>query len=163
MQYEDEELQAVALSLMPVEEMEADAAETARLSTQLGDDVPTAMQDALVQELLAWFKTFFTWVGLGLKEYSMFSSHFESCTTLVVLLLSRLACNKAGGSIISKPTVQFGCSLETSGCSHLQTAQLCIHCAMFSSAPNLCLSFCFRLSEQNISKMLEWWHWQRTR
>ena len=63
-QYEDEELQALALSLMPVEEMEEDAAETARLSTQLGDDVPTAMQDALVQELLAWFKTFFTWVGL---------------------------------------------------------------------------------------------------
>ncbi len=61
-QYEEEELQALALSVMPVEEMEAGAQETARLSAELGDETVVAVQDALVQELLAWFKTFFTWV-----------------------------------------------------------------------------------------------------
>ena len=64
MQYEDEGLQALALSLMPLEEMQAEADDTASLSTQLGDGPEVAVQDALVQELLAWFKNFFTWVRL---------------------------------------------------------------------------------------------------
>ncbi|KAK9863780.1 hypothetical protein WJX84_004037 [Apatococcus fuscideae] len=63
MQYEDEGLQALALSLMPLDEMQAEADDTASLSTQLGDGPEVAVQDALVQELLAWFKNFFTWVN----------------------------------------------------------------------------------------------------
>ena len=65
LQYEDEVLQAVALSLMPVDEMEAEAEDAASLSRELGEGRGVAAQDALVQELLAWFKAFFTWVCLA--------------------------------------------------------------------------------------------------
>ena len=62
LQYEDEVAQAFALSLMPVKQMEAEAEDAASLSLQLGEERGVAVQDALVQELLAWFKSFFTWV-----------------------------------------------------------------------------------------------------
>lgn len=45
--------------------MEAEAEDAASLSVELGEERSVAAQDALVQELLAWFKAFFTWVCLA--------------------------------------------------------------------------------------------------
>lgn len=51
--------------MMPVDEMETEAEDAARLSRELGEGRGVAAQDALVQELLAWFKSFFTWVRIA--------------------------------------------------------------------------------------------------
>lgn len=49
---------------MPLERMRAAAADAASLSLQMREDLPLAAGDALVLEMLAWFKTeFFTWVS----------------------------------------------------------------------------------------------------
>lgn len=75
LQAEDPLLQALAMSLMPLDEMQAAAADTARLQQELCDDSDEgppagpvlAEQDYLVQQLLTWFKTnFFSWVSAAL-------------------------------------------------------------------------------------------------
>ncbi len=62
MQYEDELLQSLALSVLPLDTLEAEAAETAAASVALGEHPPLAPADALALLLLEWFKRFFTWV-----------------------------------------------------------------------------------------------------
>lgn len=62
MQYEDELLQSLALSVLPLDALEAEAAETAAASAALGEHPPLAPADALALLLLEWFKRFFTWV-----------------------------------------------------------------------------------------------------
>ena len=61
-QYEDELLQSLALSVLPLDALEAEAAETAAASASLGERPPLAPADALALLLLEWFKRFFTWV-----------------------------------------------------------------------------------------------------
>lgn len=62
--YEDEMAQALALSVLPADELHAAAAEAAELSRAMGDPEPLAQQDALAQELLLFFKQrFFSWVN----------------------------------------------------------------------------------------------------
>lgn len=64
--YEDELAQAIALSVMPLEEMRGAAEDQAALSAAMGEAPPLALEDALAQELLAWFKTsFFSWVSVA--------------------------------------------------------------------------------------------------
>lgn len=49
---------------MPLARMRSAAADAADLSRQMGELPLLAEDDALVQEMLAWFKTeFFSWVG----------------------------------------------------------------------------------------------------
>ena len=65
-QYEDPVAQALAMSLMPLDELEAQASEAMDVSTSMGEQPPLAREDALAQGLLDWFKgQFFTWVGIG--------------------------------------------------------------------------------------------------
>ena len=61
-QCEDELLQALALSVMPLEELHAEAASELALNAGLGQALALAHEDLLVQKLLAWFKQcFFRW------------------------------------------------------------------------------------------------------
>lgn len=61
--YEDELAQAVALSVMDLDSMQARAADAAALDAMLADGPPLSMDDALAEELLSWFKLdFFSWV-----------------------------------------------------------------------------------------------------
>lgn len=62
--YEDELAQAMALSVMPLEGLQAAAAEAAALSRAMGEQPALDEQEALAQELLRWFKQdFFSWVN----------------------------------------------------------------------------------------------------
>ena len=62
-QYEDELLQSLALSVIPLDALEAEAAELAGASVALGEEPALAPADALALLLLEWFKLrFFTWV-----------------------------------------------------------------------------------------------------
>ncbi|KAK9846350.1 hypothetical protein WJX81_002052 [Elliptochloris bilobata] len=60
--YEDELLQSLALSVIPLDLLEQEAAETAASSSALGEEPPLSPADALALLLLEWFKRFFTWV-----------------------------------------------------------------------------------------------------
>lgn len=63
MQYEDEVAQALALSVLPLDELHVEAADQAQLCTELGIDTCTDQQAAFGQALLDWFKSkFFSWV-----------------------------------------------------------------------------------------------------
>ena len=63
MQYEDELAQCMALSVMPVEEIQAEAADQAQLGTELGISTCTDEQAGTAQALLDWFKLrFMSWV-----------------------------------------------------------------------------------------------------
>lgn len=63
LQCEDEMVQAMALSVMPIEELQAEAAEAVEVSSAMGEDPVVATQDALAEALLSWFKLhFFSWV-----------------------------------------------------------------------------------------------------
>eukprot|EP00887_Chlorella_sp_A99_P007028 scaffold2.g7028.t1 len=62
--YEDELAQAMALSVLPVDELRVAAAEAADLSRAMGDAPPLAEEDALAEGLLHFFKgSFFSWVN----------------------------------------------------------------------------------------------------
>ena len=62
-QYEDELAQAQALSVLPLDELQAEATDQAQLCAELGIDTCTDQQAAFGQALLDWFKSrFFTWV-----------------------------------------------------------------------------------------------------
>lgn len=65
LQYEDQMLQCLALSVMPMEQLIMAAKEAAGVSRSLGEQPARAAEDSLAQELLHWFKhDFFTWVRL---------------------------------------------------------------------------------------------------
>ncbi|GAB4817269.1 hypothetical protein N2152v2_004315 [Parachlorella kessleri] len=62
--FEDEFTQAMALSMMPLDRLTGAAGEACELSRAMGEEPPLAHEDALVLELLAWFKgEFFRWVN----------------------------------------------------------------------------------------------------
>lgn len=66
MQCEDELVQAIALSVMPMEQLHAEAAEAVEVSSAMGEEPIVALQDALAEAVLAWFKlSFFSWVRCG--------------------------------------------------------------------------------------------------
>ena len=57
--------QALALSLMPLDDLEAQASEAVHVSVSMGEQPPVGRQDALALAMLDWFKgNFFTWVKL---------------------------------------------------------------------------------------------------
>ncbi len=63
MQYEDELLQAIAQSVMPLDRLVSSAQSAAALSASMGERPARQTEDLLAQELLTWFKhDFFTWV-----------------------------------------------------------------------------------------------------
>ena len=63
LQYEDELLQAIAQSVMPLDRLISSADSAAALSASIGEQPVRQAEDLLAQELLAWFKhDFFTWV-----------------------------------------------------------------------------------------------------
>ena len=63
LQYEDQLLQALALSVMPLDRLTKSAEDAAALSRTLGEQPARTAEDSLAQELLNWFKhEFFTWV-----------------------------------------------------------------------------------------------------
>ncbi|KAK9909396.1 hypothetical protein WJX75_001604 [Coccomyxa subellipsoidea] len=62
--YEDETLQAMALSVIPEDELQAAADAAIEESRQNGDAPVLAQQDAFVRQMLLWFKRdFFSWVN----------------------------------------------------------------------------------------------------
>lgn len=62
-QYEDETLQAMALSVIPEDELQAAADAAIAQSRENGDSPVLAQQDAFARQLLMWFKRdFFSWV-----------------------------------------------------------------------------------------------------
>ena len=64
MQYEDELLQAIAQSIMPLDQMNSSAEDAATLSAAMGEQPVRQVEDLLARELLTWFKhDFFTWVS----------------------------------------------------------------------------------------------------
>lgn len=63
-QFEDELLQALAQSVMPMDRLCDSAEKAAALSASLQEHPARQSEDLLAQELLSWFKhDFFTWVG----------------------------------------------------------------------------------------------------
>ncbi|GAX78680.1 hypothetical protein CEUSTIGMA_g6118.t1 [Chlamydomonas eustigma] len=59
---EDELLQALALSVMPLDELRAESASELALNASLGQSISLSEEDLLVQKLLHWFKyEFFKW------------------------------------------------------------------------------------------------------
>ena len=63
LQYEDELLQALAQSVMPMDRLIDSADKAAALSMSLQEQPVRQQEDLLAQELLSWFKhDFFTWV-----------------------------------------------------------------------------------------------------
>ena len=63
LQYEDQLLQALALSVMPLDRLTKSAEDAAALSRTLREQPAQTAEDSLAQELLNWFKhEFFTWV-----------------------------------------------------------------------------------------------------
>ncbi len=72
-QYEDETLQAMALSVIPEDDLQDAAAEAIAASAAAGNPPVLAQQDALARQLLLWFKRdFFSWVSLA-------ASHHPNC------------------------------------------------------------------------------------
>lgn len=66
MQYEDELLQAISQSVMPLDRLVGSANSTAALSVSMGEQPARQAEDLLAQELLTWFKhDFFTWVNFA--------------------------------------------------------------------------------------------------
>ncbi|KAL4427885.1 hypothetical protein ABPG75_001974 [Micractinium tetrahymenae] len=64
LKYGDELAQAMALSVMPMDRLAGAAEEACAVSAAMGEQPPLALEDALAQELLAWFKSdFFCWVN----------------------------------------------------------------------------------------------------
>ncbi|KAK9802630.1 hypothetical protein WJX73_007396 [Symbiochloris irregularis] len=60
---EDELVQAMAFSVLPMEQLQAQASEAVEVSSAMGEDPAVALPDALAETLLAWFKlSFFSWV-----------------------------------------------------------------------------------------------------
>jgi hypothetical protein len=65
LQCEDELLQALALSVMPLDDLSSEASSELTLNAGLGQPLALAHQDLLVQKLLHWFKyNFFRWRGM---------------------------------------------------------------------------------------------------
>ena len=63
LQYEDELLQALAQSVMPMDRLIGSADKAATLSLSLQEQPARQREDLLAQELMSWFKhEFFTWV-----------------------------------------------------------------------------------------------------
>jgi hypothetical protein len=63
--YEDELVQALALSVMPLEALRGAAQEACELSQAMGEEPLLDFEDALALELLVWFKQdFFCWVRM---------------------------------------------------------------------------------------------------
>lgn len=63
--YEDPLLQAMALSLMPMDTIQARARDTIDMQRRLGDAGTLQEEDVIAEELTAWFKRdFFTWYAL---------------------------------------------------------------------------------------------------
>lgn len=61
--YHDELNQAIAASLIPLEDMEAEALQAVSLSREMGEEPPQTQEEALLRQLLTWFKSdFFAWV-----------------------------------------------------------------------------------------------------
>ena len=78
---EDEMLQALALSHLPLDTITTEASATLELNASLGESLPFALEDLVVQGVLKWFKTsFFTWMdnpkcsGCGSKETKSLSA-----------------------------------------------------------------------------------------
>lgn len=64
MQYEDELLQALAQSVIPMDRLIDTADRAAALSASLQEQPARQSEDLLAQELLSWFKhEFFAWVS----------------------------------------------------------------------------------------------------
>ncbi|KAA6423321.1 MAG: Peptide-N(4)-(N-acetyl-beta-glucosaminyl)asparagine amidase [Trebouxia sp. A1-2] len=64
LQYEDELLQAISQSVMPLDCLVGSANSAAALSVSMGEQPARQAEDLLAQELLTWFKhDFFTWVN----------------------------------------------------------------------------------------------------
>ncbi len=65
-QYEDETLQAMALSVIPEDDLQAAAEQAIAESKAKGEEPVLAQQDALARQLLLWFKRdFFKWVSIS--------------------------------------------------------------------------------------------------
>ena len=65
LQYEDELAQALALSVMPLEQLQAEAQDQVQLCSELAVPCPDP-EAALAEAILHWFKRWFTWVRAGL-------------------------------------------------------------------------------------------------
>ena len=64
MQYEDELLQALAQSVIPIDRLIDSAEKAAALSASMQEQPARQSEDLLAQELLSWFKDeFFAWVS----------------------------------------------------------------------------------------------------
>ena len=80
---------------MPLDQLIAAATDAAALSLHMGEDPPLHRNDALVQEMLAWFKAgFFTWVRRRLMHGSLCGNECSdaspmSCCCLVLQLMLR--------------------------------------------------------------------------
>ena len=73
LQYEDELLQALAQSVMPMGRLTDSADKAAALSASLQEQPVRQREDLLAQELLSWFKhEFFTWVSNAAVLFSCF-------------------------------------------------------------------------------------------
>ena len=86
MQYEDELLQAMAQSVMPMGRLTESADKAAALSASIGEQPLRQTEDLLAQQLLAWFKyEFFTWV-------SHIQCHIWCCSSQIIYISLCLSC-----------------------------------------------------------------------
>ncbi len=94
MQYEDELLQAISQSVMPLDRLVGSANSAAALSVSMGEQPARQAEDLLAQELLTWFKhDFFTWVKFA--SDSMYINHIH-CAVLEHHCTSLGVCSATG-------------------------------------------------------------------
>jgi hypothetical protein len=88
LQYEVPGAQEAARNAMPLGRLNATAADAAALSRHMGEEPTLHRSDALVQEMLAWFKAeFFTWVRPPTEVW-----HASAASTAVLDALTPVHC-----------------------------------------------------------------------
>lgn len=92
LQYEDELLQALAHSVMPMDRLIGSADKAAALSACLQEQPVRQREDLLAQELLSWFKhEFFTWVSKAAALSKLHPVCRSSSSTHAVCLMEYAA------------------------------------------------------------------------
>ena len=136
MQYEDELLQAISQSVMPLDRLVGSANSAAALSVSMGEQPARQAEDLLAQELLTWFKhDFFTWVKFA--SDSMYIYHIQ-CARAPLHICVDLSIYR---SLSAPPSVHFWNSQAGAASSliaaHMQFMHISILCEMliFNSIP----------------------------
>ena len=106
LQYEDELLQALAQSVMPMDRLIDSADKAAALSVSLQEQPVRQREDLLAQELLSWFKhEFFTWVRKAAVLFKLYPD-WQSSSIPAVCLVEYTAAEHCSQCLLLMSTAQ---------------------------------------------------------